>query len=68
MAGPLGELVSCWMAWGGIDARLAPDPAALGVGFPRTVGSLPARGRSASDRGLGGAARLSLARTACGPG
>jgi hypothetical protein len=31
---PLGELVRCWMAWGGIEARLAPDPAALESGFP----------------------------------
>jgi hypothetical protein len=34
MAVPLGELVRCWMAWGGIDARLAPDPAVLASGFP----------------------------------
>ena len=34
MANPLGELVSRWMACGGIDARLAPDPAALEAGFP----------------------------------
>ncbi len=33
MAGPLGELVSCWIAWGGIDARLCPDRAVLAAGF-----------------------------------
>jgi hypothetical protein len=34
MADPLGELVNCWIAWGGIDARFAPAPAALASGFP----------------------------------
>ncbi len=34
MAVPLRELVRCWMAWGGGDARLAPDPAVLESGFP----------------------------------
>jgi hypothetical protein len=34
MVDPLGELVQCWIAWGGIDARFAPDPAALEAGFP----------------------------------
>jgi hypothetical protein len=34
MADPLGELVKCWIAWGGIDARFAPDPAVLAAGFP----------------------------------
>jgi hypothetical protein len=33
MAGPLSELVRCWMAWGGIDSRLAPDPVALERGL-----------------------------------
>jgi hypothetical protein len=33
MAGPLGELVKCWIAWGGIDARLGPDPRALEAAF-----------------------------------
>jgi len=33
MAEPLGELVKCWIAWGGIDARLGPDPAVLASGF-----------------------------------
>jgi hypothetical protein len=33
MAAPLGELVQCWVAWGGIDPRLAGDPAALESGF-----------------------------------
>jgi hypothetical protein len=33
MAGPLGELVQCWIAWGGIDVRLVPDPAALTSGL-----------------------------------
>src|SRR5580693_8885172 len=33
MAGPLGELVSCWIDWGGIDVRLSPDPEALAAGF-----------------------------------
>jgi hypothetical protein len=33
MAGPLGELVKCWIAWGGIDAALAPDPVALASAF-----------------------------------
>jgi hypothetical protein len=34
MGNPLGELVECWIAWGGIDSRYAPDPAALASGFP----------------------------------
>jgi hypothetical protein len=34
MADPLGELVNCWIAWGGIDLRFAPDPAAMAAGFP----------------------------------
>lgn len=33
MAGPLGALVERWMAWGGLDARQAPDPRALDRGF-----------------------------------
>src|SRR5262245_56909594 len=33
MAGPLGQLVRCWMAWGGIDDRLSPDPDTLTPGF-----------------------------------
>ena len=33
MAAPLGELVQCWVAWGGIDPRLAGDLAALESGF-----------------------------------
>jgi len=33
MAAPLEELVKCWIAWGGIDDRLVPAPAALAKGF-----------------------------------
>src|ERR1700678_4017668 len=33
MAAPLEELVSCWIDWGGIDVRLAPDLASLKHGF-----------------------------------
>jgi hypothetical protein len=33
MADPLGELVSCWIAWGGIDVRLTPDPGRLKAAF-----------------------------------
>ncbi|MFI5454715.1 MAG: SMI1/KNR4 family protein [Isosphaerales bacterium] len=33
MAGPLGELVKCWIAWGGIDERFSPDPAVLASSF-----------------------------------
>jgi hypothetical protein len=33
MAGQLRELVSCWMAWGGIDEGLAPSPEQIGAGF-----------------------------------
>ena len=33
MAAPLEELVSCWIDWGGIDVRLAPDLASLEHGF-----------------------------------
>jgi hypothetical protein len=33
MAAPLEELVSCWIDWGGIDVRLAPDLASLERGF-----------------------------------
>jgi hypothetical protein len=33
MAGPLGELVSCWIDWGGIDVRLSPNPETLADGF-----------------------------------
>jgi hypothetical protein len=36
MAILLGELVRSWMAWEGIDARLAPDPAVLEAGFPNS--------------------------------
>jgi len=39
MAGPLGELVACWIAWGGIDVRLAPDQAVLASGFRGNVES-----------------------------
>jgi hypothetical protein len=41
MANPLGELVSCWIAWGGIDARIVPDPAAIAAGFPRNLRPCP---------------------------
>src|SRR5262245_10768096 len=34
MGNPLEELVECWIAWGGIDARFVPDPDALESGFP----------------------------------
>jgi hypothetical protein len=33
MACQLGALVNCWMAWGGIDASLAPDDGVLEAGF-----------------------------------
>ncbi len=33
MPSQLRELVDCWMAWGGVDAALGPDPAALAAGF-----------------------------------
>jgi hypothetical protein len=33
MSGQLGELVSCWMAWGGIDESLAPSLEMLQNGF-----------------------------------
>jgi len=33
MAVPLEEVLRRWMAWVGIDARLAPGPAALAAGF-----------------------------------
>jgi len=33
MPSQLGELVDCWMAWGGVDPGLRPDPAALAAGF-----------------------------------
>lgn len=33
MAGQLQELVSCWMAWGGIDPTLSPSPESLEAGF-----------------------------------
>jgi hypothetical protein len=33
MACPLGALVHCWTAWGGIDSSLAPDDAVLAKGF-----------------------------------
>jgi hypothetical protein len=34
MAGSLVDRVSCWIAWGGIDERFAPEPSALALGFP----------------------------------
>ena len=34
MAGSLLDRVSCWIAWGGIDERYAPDENALAGGFP----------------------------------
>jgi hypothetical protein len=33
MSAPLGELVKCWMAWGGIDLPSVIDPALLEQGF-----------------------------------
>jgi len=33
MTRPLGELVRCWMAWGGISPDQAPNPRALEAGF-----------------------------------
>ena len=33
MARPLGELVRCWMAWGGISPDQAPNPSVLESGF-----------------------------------
>ncbi len=33
MACPLGALVNCWTAWGGIDSSLAPDDEVLAAGF-----------------------------------
>jgi hypothetical protein len=33
MTAPLGELVRCWVAWGGIDLRFAGDLAWLDTGF-----------------------------------
>jgi hypothetical protein len=35
MAGSLLDRVCCWIAWGGIDERLAPEAGALESGFPR---------------------------------
>jgi hypothetical protein len=38
MSSPLDRLVDCWMAWGGIDPSLRPDPRALSDAFgPRSV-------------------------------
>jgi hypothetical protein len=34
MAGSLRDRVGCWIAWGGIDERLAPEAGALETGFP----------------------------------
>ena len=39
MAGLLGELVSCWIAWGGIDVRHAPDPRRVERRFSRGLES-----------------------------
>jgi SMI1/KNR4 family protein SUKH-1 len=33
MGGQLRELVTCWMAWGGIDEGLAPSPELMEAGF-----------------------------------
>jgi hypothetical protein len=33
MVAPLGELLECWAAWGGIDVRLLPTPDELEKGF-----------------------------------
>ena len=30
---PIEALVDCWMAWGGVDPALRPDPAVLAAGF-----------------------------------
>jgi hypothetical protein len=51
MAGPLSERLQCWMAWGGIDSRLAPDPVALERGL---VGSVNSCRPGASPRALAG--------------
>jgi hypothetical protein len=42
MAAPLGELVKCWSAWGGIDLRIAGDLTWLEMGF--AANSEPCRG------------------------
>ena len=69
MAGSLGELVSCWIAWGGIDARLAPEPSALESGFPANGRAVPSRAPiprsiAAWEERHG----YQLAARACGPG
>ncbi|WP_337176533.1 SMI1/KNR4 family protein [Paludisphaera sp.] len=33
MSSPLGRLVDCWMAWGGVEPSLRPDPRALALAF-----------------------------------
>ena len=54
MAGSLVDRVSCWIAWGGIDERFAPEPArARGrVSGERAVlpSRLPIRGRSPTGK------------------
>ena len=52
MAGSLLDRVSCWIAWGGIDERLAPGAVALTGGFPANGESCRAGGadpRSIAD-------------------
>ena len=54
MAGSLLDRVSCWIAWGGIDERFAPEPALLeqrvsrGTGI--RAGRVPIRARSPTGR------------------
>ena len=64
MAIRLAELVMRWMARGGIDVRLAPDPAVLEAGFPDARISCRPAARSSRDRRLGGSTRLPPARRA----
>jgi hypothetical protein len=79
MACPLGELVNCWIAWGGIDARLAPEATALASAFrggvescrpgadPRTIAAWEDRHGYRLPQGLKAWLRLSNGLFGSGP-
>ena len=67
MAGPLGELVRCWMAWGGIEPAWLPTRPCWKPGSPDgriPAGPAPILGRSATGR----SGTAIACRPAFGPG
>ena len=79
MARPLGELVRCWMARGGMNPAQAPDPSVLEAGFlalgnpcrpgadPRTIAAWEERHGYRLPAGLRAWLMLSNGLYRCGP-